>query len=163
MNESAGQAERGTASRGIVIGPGQGRTIPGTDAITLIATAEQTGGSIGVFEDTSSPGDGPPRHVHYGSDELFYLLEGELLILVGQREESVSAGTYVFVPKGTVHAYKVSGTERGRVLSAFVPGGPERALEEFVKLRPEGKEVNRSERRSRSVTQMNKMFAQMKE
>jgi len=49
------------------------------------------------------------------------------------------------------------------VLSAFVPGGPERALEEFVKLRPEGKEVNRSERRSRSVTQMNKMFAQMNE
>jgi hypothetical protein len=49
------------------------------------------------------------------------------------------------------------------VLSAFVPGGPERALEEFVKLRPEVEEVNRSERRSRSVTQMNKMFAQMNE
>jgi hypothetical protein len=49
------------------------------------------------------------------------------------------------------------------VLSAFVPGGPERALEEFVKLRPEGEEVNRSERRSRSVTQMNKMFAKMNE
>ena len=86
MDESAGQREQHATSRGIVIGPGQGRTIPGTDAITLIATAEQTGGSIGVFEDTSSPGDGPPRHVHYGSDELFYLLEGELLILVGQRQ-----------------------------------------------------------------------------
>jgi quercetin dioxygenase-like cupin family protein len=164
MDESAGQeAERGTASGGIIVGPGEGRTIRGTDAITLIATAEETGGSIGVFEDISSPGDGPPRHVHYGSDELFYVLEGEFLFLVGERQESVSAGTYVFVPRGTVHAYKVIGTERGRVLSAFVPGGPERALEEFVKLRPEGEEVNRSARRSRSVTQMNKMFAKMNE
>ena len=74
MNESsAGQeeAERGIASGGLIVGPDQGRTIRGTDAITLIATAEQTGGSIGFVEDVSSPGDGPPRHVHYGSDELF--------------------------------------------------------------------------------------------
>ena len=96
MNESAEQGERDAASRGIVIGPGEGRTIPGTGAITLIATAEQTGGSIGVFEGTSSGGDGPPRHVHYGSDELFYILEGEFLFLVGERQASVSAGTYVF-------------------------------------------------------------------
>ena len=86
MDESAGQKEQGGPSRGMVIGPGEGRTIPGTDAITLIATAEQTGGSIGVFEDTTSPGDGPPRHVHHGSDELFYILEGEFHILLGERQ-----------------------------------------------------------------------------
>ena len=163
MDESAGQGERETASGVIILGPGEGRTIPGTDAITLIATAEETGGSIGVFEETTSPGDGPPRHVHYGSDELFYLLEGEFLVLVGERQESVSAGTYAFVPRGTVHAYKVIGTERGRLLSAFIPGGQEGAFEEFVKLRPEGEEVNRSERRSRSVAQINKMFAEINE
>src|SRR5215204_4182806 len=73
MYESAGQGERRTASGAIILGPGEGRTIPGMDAITLIATSEESGGSIGVFEDISSPGDGPPRHVHYGSDELFYL------------------------------------------------------------------------------------------
>ena len=122
MDEPAGQRQQEAPSRGMVIGPGEGRTIPGTNAITLIATAEQTGGSIGVFEDTTSPGDGPPRHVHHGSDELFYILEGEFLILVGERQESVSTGTYVFVPRGTVHAYKVTGTKRGRMLSAFIPG-----------------------------------------
>ena len=163
MDESAGQGERETASGVIILGPGEGRTIPGTDAITLIATAEETGGSIGVFEDTTSPGDGPPRHVHYSSDELLYVLEGEFLFLVGERQEQVSAGTYVFVPRGTVHAFKVIGSERGRLLSAFIPGGPEEAFEEFVKLRPEGEEVNRSARRSRSVAQMNKMFAEINE
>jgi quercetin dioxygenase-like cupin family protein len=163
MDESAEQAERGTASAGIILRPGEGRTIPGTDAITLIATTEQTGGSIGVVEDISSPGDGPPRHVHYGSDELFYVLEGEFLFLLGERQESAVAGTYVFVPRGMVHAYKVTGIERGTVLSAFIPGGPEGAFEEFVKLRTEGEEVNRSARRSRSVAQMNKMFAEINE
>ena len=90
---------------GIFVGPGGGRTIPGTDALRLIATGEQTGGSVGVLEDTSSPGDGPPRHVHRSNDELFYVLEGEFLFLVGEWQESVPAETCVFVPRGTVHAY----------------------------------------------------------
>jgi hypothetical protein len=69
----------------------------------------------------------------------------------------VSAGTYVFVPRGTVHAYKAVGTERGRLLMAFTPGGPERLAEEFVKLSTEGEGVNRS------TAQQNKMFAELNE
>jgi len=49
------------------------------------------------------------------------------------------------------------------VLSAFIPAGPEQAFEEFVKLRPEGEEVNRSARQSRTVAQMNEIFAELKE
>jgi hypothetical protein len=108
---------------------------------------------------SAKSGDGTLRQIHYGSDELFDVLEGEFLFLVGERQESVSAGTYVFASRGTVHAYKVVGTERGRLLSAFIPGGPERAFEEFVKSRPEGEEVNRSARRSRTLAQMNEIFA----
>ena len=67
------------------------------------------------------------------------------------------AGTYVFVPRGTVRAYKAIGTERGRLLMAFVPGGPERLAEEFVKLSTEGEGVNRS------TAQQNKMFAELNE
>ncbi len=33
MNESAGQGEWGTAPEGIVLGSGETRTIPGTDAL----------------------------------------------------------------------------------------------------------------------------------
>jgi hypothetical protein len=66
MSESAGQeaqdASSSGTSRGMLIGPGQGRTIQGTGDITLIATAEETGGSIGIFEGISPPADGPPPH-----------------------------------------------------------------------------------------------------
>jgi hypothetical protein len=88
VNESSGQGKRGTASGGIILGPGEGRTIPGTDTITLKATSEETGGSIGFLEATSAPGTGPPRHIHHSCDELFYVLEGEFLFLVGERQVS---------------------------------------------------------------------------
>ena len=94
------------------------------------ATGAETGGSIGFLEATSAPGYGPPRHVHRSSDELFYVLEGEFLFLVGEREVSAPPGTFVFVPRGTVHAAKVTGTEPGKVLTAYVPGawrGPSRS------------------------------------
>jgi quercetin dioxygenase-like cupin family protein len=114
VNESAGQGEQGSASEGIVLGPGEGRTMPGTDAMTLKATSEQTGGSIGFLEATSSPGYGPPRHIHHSHDELFYVLEGGCLFLVGERQVGALPGTFFFIPRGTVQAAKVTGTEPGR-------------------------------------------------
>ena len=144
---------------GIFVGPGEGRTIPGTDAITLIATGEQTGGSIGVLEATSLPGDGPPRHVHYSCDELFYVLEGEFLFLVGERQISGSSGTLVFIPRGTVHAAKVIGTKPGKVLAAYIPGGLERSFEEFAQLRTEqGEDANRSTGWGRTAAEINEKY-----
>src|SRR5215217_3491392 len=70
MDEPAGQGESGTASGGIIVRPGEGRTIPGTDVITLVATTEQTGGSIGVFEDISSPGEG--HHAMFTTAQTSY-------------------------------------------------------------------------------------------
>jgi mannose-6-phosphate isomerase-like protein (cupin superfamily) len=120
----------------IVAGPGEGRSIPGSAGITLKATAEQTGGSIGFFEATSEPGFAAPRHIHYSTDELFYVLSGEFQFLVGEQLVHARPGTFVFIPRGTVHAPKVIGTEPGKVLSAFIPGGQEGAFEEFARLAP---------------------------
>ncbi len=137
MSGSAGQGKREAASEGIILGPGEGRTVPGADAITLKATSEETGGSIGFLEATSPPGYGPPRHVHRSSDDLFYVLEGEFLFLVGERQVNALPGAFVFIPRGTVHAAKVIGSEPGKVLTAYVPGGLERSFEEFARLRTE--------------------------
>ena len=56
----------------------EGRRIPGPEGITVKAGADDTGGVVAVLESTSAPGFGPPRHIHHGSDELFYILGGEL-------------------------------------------------------------------------------------
>ena len=115
-----------------MLGPGEGRRVPGRGSITLKATSEQTGGSVGFVEATSAPGEGPSPHIHHNCDELFYVLEGEARFLVGEETVSAPAGSFVFVPRGTVHAARNVGTGPGRVLAVFVPGGAEGAFEAFA-------------------------------
>jgi mannose-6-phosphate isomerase-like protein (cupin superfamily) len=159
VSESAGQGEPRTASGAIVLGPGEGRTIPGTDAITLKATSEETGGSVGFLEATSAPGTGPPRHIHHSCDELFYVLEGEFLFLVGERQVSALPGTFVFIPRGMVHAAKVVGSEPGKMLAAYIPGGLERSFEEFAKLRTEqGEGTNSRTSQGRTLVEINEKY-----
>jgi mannose-6-phosphate isomerase-like protein (cupin superfamily) len=159
VSESAGQGNGGAASKGIILGPGEGRTVPGTDAITLKATSEQTGGSIGFLEATSLPGYGPPRHVHHSSDELFYVLEGEFLFLVGERRVGAMPGSFVFIPRGTIHSAKVIGRKPGKVLTAYVPGGLEHSFEEFARVRTEqAEDANRSTGRSMTVEEINEKY-----
>ena len=69
----------------IVRGPGEGFVIPGPEGVTLKATGEETGGSVGVFEGTTPAGFGPPRHIHYTCDEMFYVLAGKFEFLLGDR------------------------------------------------------------------------------
>ncbi len=134
MSDSATRGEQASGRRVIVLGPGEGRVIPGPDALIVKASGEETGGAIGFLEATSPAGFSAPRHIHHSCDELFYVLAGEFQFLLGERVVSASPGTFVYIPRGTVHAPKVVGTEVGKVLVAFIPGGQERAFEEFAQL-----------------------------
>jgi quercetin dioxygenase-like cupin family protein len=44
--------------------------------LEIVIGGEQTGGAYAVAEDRSSPGFGPPPHVHTREDEAFYVIEG---------------------------------------------------------------------------------------
>jgi mannose-6-phosphate isomerase-like protein (cupin superfamily) len=136
VSESAARGEHASAPKVIVRGPGEGRVIPGPDALTVKASGEETGGAIGFLEATSPAGFAAPRHIHHSCDEWFYVLAGEFQFLLGERVVNASPGTFVFIPRGTVHAPKVVGTEAGKVLIGFIPGGQERAFEEFAQLAP---------------------------
>ena len=125
MSESEAVKQEANTPRCIILGPGEGRTIGG---ITLKATSEQTGGSIGFLEATTPPRAGSPRHVHYGCDELFYVLEGQFLFVVGERQVSGPPGTFVFIPRGMVHAAKAIGIEPGKVLAAYIHTKGPRAI-----------------------------------
>ena len=57
MSEADARNQGANAPEGIILGPGEGQTI-GTGAITLKATSEETGGTIGFLEATSPRGTG---------------------------------------------------------------------------------------------------------
>jgi mannose-6-phosphate isomerase-like protein (cupin superfamily) len=46
-----------------------------------------------------------PLHVHNADDEAWYVLEGSLRFRLGHEEVRAEAGSAVFAPRGTPHAY----------------------------------------------------------
>ena len=67
------------------------------------------------------PGDQAPPHVHYNSDEAFYVLDGEMEVLLGDQRERKTAGTLVMVPSGTAHTFANHGPGNLRVLVVMTP------------------------------------------
>jgi quercetin dioxygenase-like cupin family protein len=51
-------------------------------------------------------GSGPARlHVHYGDDEAWHVLDGELTFRYEDRTETAGPGATIFVPAGVAHTY----------------------------------------------------------
>ncbi|TPG75892.1 cupin domain-containing protein [Pseudomonas arsenicoxydans] len=50
-------------------------------------------------------GGGPPLHFHPW-DEAFYVVDGQVEVTVAGVSNRVSAGGYVHIPGGAIHAYK---------------------------------------------------------
>jgi mannose-6-phosphate isomerase-like protein (cupin superfamily) len=93
------------------------------EALLFKAVGAQTGGAFDFFEDAIEPKAGPPEHIHHQNDEFLYILEGEFLVKIGDRLLKATPGTFCFVPRGTAHTWQNVGTQTGRVLAFFTPGG----------------------------------------
>jgi mannose-6-phosphate isomerase-like protein (cupin superfamily) len=85
------------------------------------ASAETTGGAFGIIEEIA-PLD-TPMHVHRNEDELWYVLEGEHVVQVGDDEFPVGPGEMVFAPRGVPHAQRRVLPRSGRFLVFFYPAG----------------------------------------
>jgi mannose-6-phosphate isomerase-like protein (cupin superfamily) len=100
------------------------------DFTEVLATREQTGGSLGMFRQTIAPNSGPPTHVHQAEDEFFYVVSGEFKVKLGDRIISAPARSVMFVPRGTAHTFQNVGAEPGVLLVGVTPGGLEKMFEE---------------------------------
>ena len=106
--------------------PGEGRSIWITgDTLTFKAVGADTSGALMLLEGTISPQLGPPPHIHHREDEFYYVLEGEFEILNGDRTFIASAGSFVHIPRGTLHRFKNVGATPARMLVFFTPAGME--------------------------------------
>lgn len=80
---------------------------------------------ISVMESLARRGDSPPYHVHRSEDEVFHLLEGELVLCVDGTLRSLHAGETLLAPKGVPHTYRVV-SDRARWLVVTRNGDFER-------------------------------------
>ena len=100
---------------------GERRWFLGGGLHTWKALAEETGGSMLVFEDSLERGKVTPMHLHADVDEALYIIEGEILLNVEGTEHVVGAGGFTFAPRGCAHAFVVT-SERARLLCIQTPG-----------------------------------------
>src|SRR5207302_6943489 len=120
------------AAQGIVVQPGEGlvsSNTPGRSyALKLLGGA--TGDSIMMFEETVPAGTKSTFHLHRDSDEVAYVLEGEITFMIGDEVTVGGPGAYAFMPRGVPHAWKSSGAETGKVLFLYTPAKAGGLLEE---------------------------------
>jgi mannose-6-phosphate isomerase-like protein (cupin superfamily) len=88
------------------------------------ASAAATAGAYSLLETVNPPDAGPPLHLHHTADEAFYVLGGSYEFVCGDEQFEAGPGWFVFLPHGVPHRYR-AGSDGGRVLMLFSPGGAE--------------------------------------
>lgn len=97
--------------------------------VTLRVPHERGSDGVSVIESLAPEGDSPPLHVH-AEDEIFHVLEGEMLIRVGGDDHRATEGTTLLAPAGVPHTYRVESKE-ARWLVITARGDFERFVRSF--------------------------------
>src|SRR4051795_11633974 len=110
--------------KGFVVPPGQGKVwnmAPGRSAALKMLNGE-TSNSVMMFEEVAPAETETPLHTHEDSDEVAYVLSGEITFKIGGETTVGGPGTCAFMPRGLAHAWKNTGGEPGRVLFLYSTG-----------------------------------------
>jgi mannose-6-phosphate isomerase-like protein (cupin superfamily) len=89
----------------------------------VLLTTESTGGATSVLMAWHQPGEGPPDHVHFSQEEIFFIVEGTYEVIVDGMRVVAGPGSIVFVPRKTMHRFKNIGTAKACMLDWTLPGG----------------------------------------
>ena len=92
----------------------------------LLASGEQTGGRYCLLWHRGPQGSGPGPHTHE-QDEQVYVLEGVLTFHTGNQLLAASAGSFLFIPRGIVHSFRVE-SETATILNSYTPSGFEHQI-----------------------------------
>ena len=108
-----------TTAKGVVVPAGGGTHLdmnaPGRfSALKLLG--HETNGSVMMFEETVPAGTKSMFHLHKDSDEVAWVLAGEITFQIGDEVTVGGPGTYAFFARNVPHAWKSTGRETGRVL-----------------------------------------------
>jgi mannose-6-phosphate isomerase-like protein (cupin superfamily) len=120
------------ASDAIVRGPGAGERIQmGASSLLFKSQVSDGEGHLAMMETTIAPGfPGPPPHRHLQTVDSFFILEGELTLLVAGETVTARPDTYAFVPPGNVHTFSNPSDSPVRVLNVMAAAGFEQYLKE---------------------------------
>jgi quercetin dioxygenase-like cupin family protein len=117
----------------VVLAPGAGRAYPmGRIRAVFKADGPETDSRYSISEWWLEPHTaGPGPHSH-DEDDVFYVLEGTLSVLVGEEWTQATRGSFVLVPGGVTHDFENRSDARAGVLNLSIPGAFEPEMPNIV-------------------------------
>jgi len=124
----------GSLSNGFIVRAGESRLDENTllnniNRNDIKVSAKDTGAELSIFEYHGKEKGGPPLHLHYHQDEVFYVAEGEYIFQCGEEKFQLGKGDMIFLPREVPHTF-AQVTGEGKLLYFFQPSGK---MEEFFR------------------------------
>jgi mannose-6-phosphate isomerase-like protein (cupin superfamily) len=109
--------------------PEQGRNYPmGRISAMFLADNAETDALYSISQWWLEPHtQGPGAHTH-PEDDVFFVIEGTMSFLLGDRWVDAPRGSFVLAPGGTTHDFENRSDTRAGVLNISVPGGFETSM-----------------------------------
>lgn len=93
--------------------------------VHYLATGASTDGHYGLYRwDMGTRPGGPRPHFHRSISESFFIISGTVRLYNGERWIDATAGDFLYVPEGGVHAFRNESGEPASMLILFSPGAP---------------------------------------
>lgn len=117
----------------IFLKPGEGRAYAmGGMRALFLADGKETGDRYSISEWWLEPHTaGPGAHSH-DEDDVFFVLEGTLHFLVGEKWTAAPKGSFVLAPGGVTHDFENRSDARAGALNLSFPGGFEKNMPMIV-------------------------------
>ena len=95
------------------------------DRVTIVTSGKDSHNALAVFDIAvaADPEAGPPPHAHTDCDECFFIKQGTLKILVGERWLVAGPGDFLRVPRGVTHTFRNIGGTPARMIVTVSPAG----------------------------------------
>ncbi len=113
----------------IFLAPGEGRSYPmGRISAVFKADGGETQQRYSISEWWLDPHTaGPGAHSH-AEDDVFFVIEGTMSFLIGDRWTDAGKGSFVLAAAGTVHDFENRSARRAGILNFSIPGGFEKNM-----------------------------------
>ena len=116
-----------------MLAPGEGRSYPmGRIAALFKADGAETAEGYSISEWWLEPNTkGPGAHSH-AEDDIFYVIDGTMSFLLGERWIDAPRGSFILAPGGLTHDFENRSSARAGVLNFSHPGDFEQDMPGIV-------------------------------
>lgn len=120
--------------RAIILKNGEGRHYDCGDMRAVFkADEEETAVRYSISEWWLEPHtEGPGAHLHEANEEIFYILEGCMSVMIGDKWIEAEKGSFLRIPANTLHDFANRSPEKSGLLNFYIPGGFERDMPAIV-------------------------------